>query len=148
MHKSEKGVTLIELLTVVVVVAVLASIAVPSYRRYLIRAQRSDATTALLQIQSAEEKFFLQNGTYTTNLTALPKDGGLGLASANSERGYYALTVATPGTSGTGYDATAKPIANGGQGDDKKCAVFTVTEIGKKTSTDTASSPSTSECWR
>src|SRR6185369_10627239 len=100
MRKTEKGVTLVELLTVVTVLGILAAIAVPSYRRYLIRAQRSDATTALLRVQSAEEKYFLQFGAYTTDLTSKPSSGGLGLVSSNSERGFYALAVSTPGTSG------------------------------------------------
>lgn len=144
MRKSEKGVTLIELLTVVVVVAVLASIAVPSYRRYLLRAQRSDATTALLRLQSAEEKFFLQYGAYTTDLTSNAPTG-LGQTSSRSERGYYQLGVA-PTT--TGYDAVATVVSGGGQGDDKKCASFKVTERGVKSALDSANATSTDECWR
>ena len=68
MRYTQRGVTLIELLTVVVIVAILASIAVPSYRNYLIRAQRTDATTALLRIQSGMEKYLVQNGKYTTDV--------------------------------------------------------------------------------
>ena len=56
----------LELLTVVVVVAILASLAVPSYRRYLIRAQRSDATTALLRMAASQEKHVPQYGVYVT----------------------------------------------------------------------------------
>jgi type IV pilus assembly protein PilE len=145
MRKSEKGVTLIELMTVMLVLGILSAIAIPSYRRYLIRAQRSDATTALLRLQTAEEKYLLQYGSYTSDLTAVPTSGGLGLASANSERGFYVLEV-KPG--GTGYSATAKPISGNGQSDDTKCAVFTVTEIGKKTAADTGGTDRTTECWR
>ena len=143
MRKSEKGVTLIELLTVVVVVAVLASIAVPSYRRYLLRAQRSDATTALLRLQSAEEKFFLQYGAYTTDLTSNAPTG-LGLASDRSERGFYQL--AAPSTP-TGYKAMATTISTAGQGDDKKCWNFSITERGVKAAND-GTNDSTAECWR
>jgi type IV pilus assembly protein PilE len=145
MRKPQKGVTLIELMTVMVVLGILAAIAVPSYRRYLLRAQRSDATTALLRLQSAEEKYLLQYGAYTTNLTAAPASGGLGLASTNSERGFYALEVTT---TTTGYNATAKPISGKGQSDDTKCTTFTISEIGKKTATDSGSVDRTSECWR
>jgi type IV pilus assembly protein PilE len=49
-----RGVTMIELLTVVAIVAILSSIAVVSYRNYVLRAHRTDATTALLRIQVAE----------------------------------------------------------------------------------------------
>jgi type IV pilus assembly protein PilE len=64
--RKHQGVTLMELLTVVAVVSILATVAVSSYRRYLLRAQRSDATTALLQLQSQQEKPFLQYGVYVT----------------------------------------------------------------------------------
>ena len=144
MRKTEKGVTLIELMTVIVVLGILASIAVPSYRRYLLRAQRADASTALLRLQSAQEKFFLQNGTYTEDLTAKPP-AGLGLISSNSERGYYALEVKL---SATGYNATAKPISGKGQSDDKPCAEFSVSETGIKKAKNSGGDDRTSECWR
>ena len=83
MRKSQSGVTLIELMTVMVVIGILTAIAVPSYRRYLIRAQRSDASTALLRVQTSEEKFYLQKGAYTLDLTSAPKDGGLGIGATS-----------------------------------------------------------------
>jgi len=51
-----------------------------SYRRYVLHANRTDATSALLRIQVAQEKYFLQNNTYTTNVTGIPP-AGLGVAS-------------------------------------------------------------------
>ena len=62
----QRGVTLIELMIVVVVLAILGSISVSTYRRYMLRANRTDATTMLLRIQVAQEKFFLQNNGYAT----------------------------------------------------------------------------------
>jgi len=144
MRRSEKGVTLIELMTVVVVLGILAAVAIPTYRRYLLRAQRTDATTALLRLQSAEEKHFLQYSAYATDLTG-DAPTGLGLGSVNSERGYYALSVET---TATGYTATAATISGAGQSDDTQCASFKITEIGKKSATDRGGTDRTSECWR
>jgi type IV pilus assembly protein PilE len=147
MHKRQSGVTLMELLTVVVVISVLASLAVPSYRRYLLRAQRSDATTALLRMQSAQEKHFLQYGVYVTTTANIPNAhaaGGLGLPIV-SERGYYNLAVA--GTA-TGYTFTATPVAGGGQADDKGCVSFTITEAGTKAALDSTSADNTTNCFR
>jgi len=73
--RNQTGVTLLELMTVVLVIGILSAIAIPSYRQYTMRAQRSDATAALLRIASAQEKFYLQNNTYTTTVGA----GGLNL---------------------------------------------------------------------
>ncbi len=147
MRKTEKGVTLIELMTVMVVLGVLAAIAVPSYRRYLLRAQRTDATTALLRLQTAEEKFLLQKGVYTTNLTELPtaSTAGLGLATGTSERGFYQLKVEP---SATGYTAIATPVSGAGQSDDTTCVEFSISETGVKKAKDSAGADSRAQCWR
>ena len=147
MRKRQSGVTLMELLTVVIVVSVLASLAVPSYRRYLLRAQRSDATTALLRMQSAQEKHFLQYGTYVTTTANIPNAhsaGGLGMPTV-SERGYYNIAVAA---TATGYTFTATPVAGGGQADDTHCRTFTITESGTKQAFDSASVDRTTTCFR
>ncbi len=129
---QERGVTLIELMTVVVVVAILASIAVPSYRSYLIRSQRSDAKTALLQVQGAEERFYLQANAYTSDVTS-PPPTGLGLT-AVSTNGFYEIGV-QPLDGNQSYIATAKPIAGKGQSDDTKCTAFSITDTGVRDAT-------------
>lgn len=142
MRTKQRGVTLIELMTVIVVLAILASIAVPSYRRYLIRAQRAEATTALLQLQAAQEKFYLQNNTYTDDITTAPP-AGLGLL-AVTERGFYDIDVTLDG-GGQTYEATATPVAGAGQSDDTQCTSFSVTDTGKR---DAAGSGGLEHCWR
>ena len=142
MRHMQRGVTLIELMTVVVVLGVLASIAVPSYRSYLLRSQRTDAKTALLQVQAAEERFYLQANNYTDNVEAkLPT--GLGLSKVSSN-GFYDIKV-EPGLDGQTYVATATPISGKGQADDKKCTKFTITDTGERNS---EPSGSRDYCWR
>jgi len=143
MRNRQRGVTLIELLTVVVVVAILASVAIPSYRRYLIRAQRSDATTMLLRVATAEEKRYLQLGAYTSNLATTPPSG-LGL-STRSDQGFYDLDVTL---TSTGFTARARPVTGGGQASDTNCASFTVTETGTRKALSSGSVDKTAECWR
>jgi type IV pilus assembly protein PilE len=118
---------------VIIVLAILASIAVPSYRRYLIRAQRTEGTGALLQIQQAQEKFFLQNNRYAgaAELTPAPP-GGLGLPAITPNR-RYDIVIASPAP-GTTFTATATPRAGGGQTDDSHCQTFGINEQGVRTS--------------
>jgi len=127
-RRRMRGVTLVELMTVVVVLAILASIAVPTYRKYLIRAQRSEGKIALLQLQTAEEKHYLQNNTYTDKVTeaSTAETPGLGLP-GTSETGKYKVTVDI-GDGGQTYVATATPQT--GQEDDKDCANLTISERG------------------
>jgi len=139
--KYSRGVTLIEMMTVVGIVAILGVIAVGSYRSYGLRTNRVDGTATLLRIQVAEEKFFLQNNTYTTDL-ADPPPNGLGIGNTSSG-GYYTLAVA-PGSTGaiaTSYQATA--TATGTQVNDKAaCQVFTIDDQGQRSPADSTS------CWK
>ena len=135
------GVTLVELMTVVVVIAILASIAIPSYRAYLLRANRSDAKSSLLQLQAAQEKFYLSNSAYTTNVTGNPP-AGLGMVDV-TQHGYYKLTVVSDGQS---YTATAAPIAGAGQTADNACGSFSLTDTGIRAIS--AAATNTETCWK
>ena len=66
MPGSASGVTLIELMVVVIVLGTLAVIAVPSYQQYMMRARRSEAKTGLLRLAANQERFYLQNNRYGT----------------------------------------------------------------------------------
>ncbi|MBS0373443.1 MAG: type IV pilin protein [Proteobacteria bacterium] len=139
--RTARGWSLIELLVTMGVIAILATIAIGSYRNYGLRTNRVDGTTSLMRIQVAEEKYFLQNNTYTTDVSD-PAPAGLGLGSNNSPNGYYALAVVAgaTGSIATSYSATA--TAQGTQTKDTSCPVFTINDQG-------ARSPATSTgCWK
>lgn len=143
-RRALAGITLIELLTVLVVIAILASIAVPSYRSYLLRANRSDAKSALMQLQVAQEKYFLQFNKYTDSVTGKSPDG-LGLSDVTTH-GYYKLTIPTLAADGQSYTAKATPITGAGQSDDKKCNIFTINDRGTKEIENGTSDKDS--CWR
>ncbi len=139
MKYKNTGVTLIELMVVMVIVGILAAIAIPSYRNYLLRAQRTDATTALLRIASAEEKFYLQNNIYASEAQrGLAPPLGLGIP--NTEHGYYALAIAANPALAQGFTVTATAVAGGAQAGDAHCVSFTLNEQGQKGATNT-------DCW-
>ena len=131
-----RGVTLIELMTVVAVLAIVSSIAVSSYRRYLIRTNRTEGTTALLRVQVAQEKFFLQNNTYTNNVATL------GVISP-TPNGNYIISVASADLATT-YTATATP-QNRQAEQDPSCQTLTIDDRGQRGSTPAGS---TSLCWK
>jgi type IV pilus assembly protein PilE len=138
-----RGVTLVELMVVIAVIGTLAAIAVPTYRRYLLRSQRSEAKIALMALQTAEEKYYLQNNTYTNDVAGAPP-AGLGL-SATSETGKYDVAVTTFPADGQSYVATASPRAGGGQTDDSQCMNFTITERGVRA---VSGSYGSQACWK
>jgi type IV pilus assembly protein PilE len=135
--RRQHGMTLIELMAVVMVIGVLGMIAIPSYRQYTMRAQRVEAKTALMQLQTNQERFYLQNHTYSDD------PGELGFVGDITERGAYALTIED--ADATGYTATATPRA-GGSIDmrlDAQCATFSITAQGERSATGTAAA----SCW-
>ena len=134
--RNNAGFTLIELLIVVVLVAIVMGISIPGYRQYVQRASRGDATTALLRLAAAQERFYMQNGVYAGPAQlALPPPAGLGFTANASERGYYNLVVA-PNVGGlaVGYVAIATPVPGGNQADDVQCALYSINESGTRTS--------------
>lgn len=61
------GLTLIELMVAVAIVAILAGIAVPSYRDYVVRGNLADATNGLSTLRAQMERHFQDNRTYATS---------------------------------------------------------------------------------
>jgi type IV pilus assembly protein PilE len=136
MRKQARGFSLIELMVTLAIVAVLAAIAIPSYRQYVLRSHRAEGKSALLNIAAAQEKFYVQNNTYADDdlLEDAPPDG-LGI-SATTENGYYTIEI-TDGDDDS-YSVTA--TAAGHQADDTDCTTFTLNQAGQKTASST-------ECW-
>jgi prepilin-type N-terminal cleavage/methylation domain-containing protein len=63
-HSRSQGFTLIELMVTVAIVAILAAIAIPNYRDYVIRGQLVDATQGLSAVRANMERYFQDNRTY------------------------------------------------------------------------------------
>jgi type IV pilus assembly protein PilE len=126
MYIYQRGVTLVELMVVVVIIGILMSVAVPSYRQYTMRANRAEGHWTLLQASANQERFYLQNNTYATNgeLTD-PPPAGLGLPST-TESGFYDINI----TNADGAGFTVVATAQGGQAEDTDCDVLSINERG------------------
>jgi type IV pilus assembly protein PilE len=139
-----RGFSLIELMITMAILAIVAALAVSSYRRYAIRANRTEAKTTLLSIQVAQEKWFLQNNAYAQDVATLraAPPGGLGIpisAAGVTPNGYYTISVAaaTPNT------YTIQADANGTQTNDvPACLTYTINETGVRTPAESTG------CWK
>ena len=71
-QRSSRGFTLIELMVVVAIIAILMTIAIPSYRRYMMRAHRSAAIGEMMSLAVRQQQLLIANRAYadTAELTA------------------------------------------------------------------------------
>ncbi|MDX1697351.1 MAG: type IV pilin protein [Thiohalobacterales bacterium] len=135
----QQGMTLVELLVVLVVISLLVGIAYPSYSNQVRQTRRADCEGTLMALSSAMERYFTQNNTYAgatlSGANAIfpgqcPIDGGTA---------FYNLAITN--LTATTYTVTATPA--GSQTKDS-CGTLSLTQTGLKA----ASGGTIDQCWK
>jgi len=137
MMKAQQGVTLVELLIVVTIVGILAAVAIPGYRQYMIRTNRTEAKVALTDFAQDLERCMTRFNAYNDVGCDAFDDVRI------TEGGAYVVSVAAaPAATAATYTLQAVPQA--GQVEDTRCATLTLTSTNVKATsgTDTAL-----RCW-
>jgi len=112
------GMTLIELLIVLVIVALLAGVAWPAFTTAVRKSRRADGTAALAQVMQLQERWRANNSSFGTTLSAIG-------APTMSRSGYYTLSLTDP-IDGAQYNARATAASGSSQADDTPCAVLAI----------------------
>jgi type IV pilus assembly protein PilE len=131
------GVTLIELLIVIAIAGILASIAYPAYTDSVRRQRRADAVTSLLKVQLAQEAHRAAHYRYAERLSEL----GWPADEAASYSGYYRLALEPVDDARLGFRARAVPAPGTDQARDA-CQLFVLDEEGPN-----AAASSDAACW-
>ena len=142
---KNKGFTLMELMIVVAIVAILASVALGSFSGSGDKARRAMVKKEVLKIVAAEEQWFVNYKDYTTDLTNLKISNATSAGVSMDGKG----NAIAPGSSGQAYlIAVTKPAAReftvtavpkGVQAGDN-CGTLTIKHTGQKTA-------ASSSCW-
>jgi len=135
MKHKQTGFTLIEVMIAVVVVAILASIALPAYRDQTQKTRRADGKALLTNMSQQLERCYTKFGSYN-NAQCTVTNG----SAQTSDDGFYTVTPA--GIAATTYNLTAVP--QGIQADDTTCANLSLDQAGQQTY---SGSGAVSECW-
>ena len=149
------GFSLLELLISLSLIAILSSWVLPGYQSFVYQARRSDATTSLLALQLAVERYRMSCSQYPTRLdnqttcdaaTSAQADGLHSLkASDKSMKAFYLLELQVNDSAvANAYRLVAS--STGTQTADSQCARFFLDQSGQKTAVDTQGQ-SHDDCW-
>lgn len=139
-----RGVTLLELLVTLALVGLLATLAYPSYRGFLVRAHRIEAVESLLAVAAAQERFHLQHGRYAAGFEPEVIPGIVVPAVTHGAR--YQLRLSTPDPAR--FAARALPRAGSGQEHDGRCSELGLDDSGRRWAMDRLGRDTTGTCWR
>jgi len=134
MRKKNAGVTLVELLVVIMIIGLLSAIAVPAYRKYTLRAHRADGKAALLAMAGQLERCFTRFNSYD------PDDGCAVVSGVSSPEGYYQINITSQ--TAVGYAIEAAP--QNGQEEDEQCGTFSLDSASVK---GVSGGESVQRCW-
>lgn len=134
--RHPKGVTLIELMVVLAILAVIAAIAFPAYTSQVVKTNRMDAKRILMQIQTAYERYYIENNNVypTVGITSTYSALSLGTPPTSN---YYTFS-ATTNAGATSYTLSATTA--GSEVTDTTCTNFYLDNLGNRTAT-------SSTCW-
>lgn len=146
----QRGITLIELMIVVVIVGILSAIAYPNYTQYVQRSNRAEARSVLLENSQILER----NYTTANRYDAVNPDGTGGAPaiigqSPKSGTAIYNVTVATAavnGAAGQAFTLSATPVAGGSMAGDA-CGVITLTNTGTRGAAGATTNAILDQCW-
>lgn len=147
MKQAQRGFTLMELMIAVVIVGILSAAALPSYRSYVQKGERTAAKAVMLNIAQTEERYYTNNGVYLAfaEAPAAPTLGIQNYSGGSAATRKFAIKVTAGSIANASaaltdaYTITATPVST-----DALCGVLKLDSTGAKAASGTGG---VAQCW-
>ena len=152
MMRLNRGFTLIELMIVIAIIGILASIAYPSYQSSVLKTRRAEGKSALMQLMMAQERYYSQHNTYRA-FTADPNEKTFTWFSGNTDRASFYQLSAQPCLGSSIQDCVLLSATPGGEFvntsfKDDTCQILTLDSRGQKGAAGKAMPEAPTACWQ
>ena len=124
----QAGFSLMELMISVAIVGIIAAVAIPSYKQYMVKSNRAGAQAHLMDIAQNQQQYVVDNRAYASTLSDLN-----GMTTPADVSKYYTITIDVTSGPPPTFTVTATPKAGTTQADD---VTMTINNAGTKTPSD------------
>ncbi len=120
--KREKGFTLIEIMIVVALIGIIAAVAIPQYKQYIVKGNRTAAQAFMMDVANREKQYLLDARSYTSSWATTDPAPTLAMTAPPTVTNNYTIAICldvscSPALNFPSFQITATPTSPAQIGD-------------------------------